>query len=70
MTMKLIDFSEGIRAKEINHNFEALQDQINRERRNVGGSGIASGLEITPIVTAYEFAVEISEVWRCDFKSN
>ena len=61
MTMKLIDFSEGIRAKEINHNFEALQDQINRERRNVGGSGIASGLEITPIVTANEFAVEISE---------
>lgn len=61
MNINLIDFSEGIRAEEINHNFQLLQEQINRERKNVGGSGIASGLEITPIVNANEFAIEISE---------
>ena len=61
MSIKLIDFSEGIKAEELNHNFKALQEQINRERRNVGGSGVASGLEITPIVNANEFAIEVSE---------
>lgn len=61
MSIKLIDFSEGIRSEEINQNFKALQNQINRERRNVGGAGIASGLEITPIVNMNEFAIEISE---------
>ena len=63
--MKLIDFSDGIRADEIWYNFNTLQDQINRERKNVGGSGIASGLELTPIVnfsgSNNEFAIEISE---------
>ena len=61
MDIKLIDFSEGIKAEEINYNLKVLQDQINRERRNVGGSGIASGLEITPIVSDNEFAIKISE---------
>ena len=61
MNIKLIDFSEGIRAEEINNNFKALQGQIERERKNVGGSGVASGLEITPIVNANEFAIKISE---------
>lgn len=61
MSIKLIDFSEGIRAEELNKNFKALQNQINRERRNVGGAGVASGLEITPIVNANEFAIKISE---------
>lgn len=63
--LKLIDFSDGIRADEIWYNFNVLQDQINRERKSVGGSGIASGLELTPIVnfsgTTPEFAIEISE---------
>ena len=61
MDIKLIDFSEGIKAEEINYNLKVLQDQINRERRNVGGAGIASGLEITPIVSDNEFAIKISE---------
>lgn len=63
--LKLIDFSDGIRADEIWNNFNVLQDQINRERKNVGGSGIASGLELTPIVNFSsgnkEFAIEVSE---------
>lgn len=61
MSLKKIDFSDGIRAEEIQNNFEDLQSQINRERKNVGGAGIASGLEITPIVTQNEFAIEVSE---------
>ena len=61
MSIKLIDFSEGIRAEELNKNFKALQGQLNRERVNVGGAGVASGLEITPIVNANEFAIEVSE---------
>lgn len=59
--MKLIDFSDGIRADEIWYNFNNLQDQLSRERKNVGGSGIASGLELTPIVNSNEFAIEVSE---------
>lgn len=61
MDIKLIDFSEGIKVEELNYNFEALQNQINRERKSVGGAGVASGLEITPIVSTSEFAIEISE---------
>lgn len=61
MSLNKIDFSDGIRAEEIQYNFENLQSQINRERKNVGGAGIASGLEITPIVTQNEFAIEVSE---------
>ena len=61
MSLKKIDFSDGIRAEEIQNNFEDLQAQIDRERKSVGGAGIASGLEITPIVTQNEFAIEVSE---------
>lgn len=61
MSLKKIDFSDGIRAEEIQNNFEDLQAQIDRERKSVGGAGIASGLEITPIVTQNEFAIEVSK---------
>lgn len=60
MSIKLIDFSEGIRDDEINNNFRALQEQINRERKNVGGAGIAAGLEITPIINQNDFSIEVS----------
>lgn len=59
--LKLIDFSDGIRSEEIQHNFKALEDQINRERKNVGGSGIASGLELEILVNEKDFAVKVSE---------
>ena len=58
--LKIIDFSNGIRSEEIQENFDTLQDEINRERVNIGGVGIASGLEITPIITADKFAIKIS----------
>lgn len=59
--LKLIDFSDGIRSEEIQKNFEFLQDEINRERKNVGGSGIASGLDLTVLVDENNFAIQVSE---------
>lgn len=59
--LKLIDFSDGIRSEEIQHNFNALQEEINRERKNVGGAGIASGLDLTVIVNDNDFAIKVSE---------
>ena len=60
MSLNKIDFSDGIRPEEIQENFEMLQQQINRERLGVGGYGIASGFDITPIVNPNEFAIQIS----------
>ncbi len=60
MSLNKIDFSEGIRPEEIQENFEMLQQQINRERLGVGGYGIASGFDITPIVDSNKFAIQIS----------
>ena len=59
--LKLIDFSDGIRSEEIQHNFNSLQEEINRERKNVGGTGIASGLDLTVIVDENDFAIKVSE---------
>ena len=61
MSLNKIDFSDGIRPEEIQENFEDLQQQINRERLGVGGFGIASGFEISPVVDDNRFCIEISE---------
>ena len=61
MALNKIDFSRGIRPEEIQENFEYLQEQISRERLNVGGYGIASGLEIETIVNENTFAVNVSD---------
>lgn len=60
MSMHIINFSDGIRSEEIQDNFEILDNQIKRTRLSVGGSGIASGLNITPIVTNEQFAIKLS----------
>ena len=60
MSLHKIDFSDGIRPEEIQDNFEILQQQLNRERLGVGGFGIASGFDVTPIVTDDKFAVRLS----------
>lgn len=59
--LHIIDFSDGIRSEEIQENFEILNDEISRERLSIGGPGIASGLEITPLVSDSQFAIKISE---------
>lgn len=41
--LEMIDFSNGIKQTEIQHNFDVLQNQINDERRAVGGAGISYG---------------------------
>ena len=61
MALNKIDFSRGIRPEEIQENFEYLQEQISRERLNVGGYGIASGLDIETIVNENTFAVNVSD---------
>ena len=60
MSLHQINFSDGIRSEEIQDNFDILDDQIKRTRLSIGGIGIASGLDITPIVTENQFAIKIS----------
>ena len=45
--LSLIDFSQGIKAAEVQHNFDVLQYQINKERISVAGSGISYGLKFS-----------------------
>lgn len=58
--LHIIDFSDGIRSEEIQENFEMLNGEISRERLSIGGPGIASGLEIEPIVNDSQFAIKVS----------
>jgi hypothetical protein len=58
--LNIIDFSNGIRPEEIQENFEILKNQIQRERKNVGGPGISSGLEVEIIVNELDFKVKLS----------
>ena len=61
MALNIIDFSNGIRPEEIQDNFEYLQAQISRERASVGGTGIASGLEISINVNESDFEIILSD---------
>lgn len=70
MSLHIIDFSDGIRSEEIQDNFDILDNQIKRTRLSVGGSGIASGLDITPIVTENQFAIKISPASIVDDNGN
>lgn len=45
--MKLIDFSQGIKSTEIQHNFDVLQHQINKERSTVAGPGLSFGFDFS-----------------------
>lgn len=58
--LNIIDFSNGIRPEEIQENFNILENQIQRERRNVGGPGISSGLEVTIEIDELNFGVVVS----------
>lgn len=42
--LALINFSQGIKAAEVQHNFDVLQYEIDKERISVAGSGISYGL--------------------------
>ena len=58
--LNVIDFTNGIRPEELQENFEILEDQLERERRNVGGPGIASGLEPIIEVDENNFRVKLT----------
>jgi hypothetical protein len=55
--LKMIDFSNGIKQTEIQHNFDVIQDQISNERRAVGGPGISYGFDFT----LNDFSLTIAE---------
>lgn len=55
--LKIIDFSDGIRSKEIKENFDIVQNQINKERSSVAGMGISYGLDCV----IKDFTIEIAE---------
>jgi hypothetical protein len=44
MSLKQIDFSNGIRSEDIQYNFNQVSDEIARERLAISGHGISSGL--------------------------
>lgn len=56
-SLKIIDFSNGIKQTEIQHNFDVIQDEINNERRAVGGPGISYGFGFT----LNDFSLTIAE---------
>lgn len=45
MSLKQIDFSNGIRSEDIQYNFNQISDEIARERLAMSGHGISSGLD-------------------------
>ena len=55
--MQLIDFSQGIKSTEVQHNFDALQYQLNKERASVGGAGISYGFDFD----LKDFSLKIGE---------
>lgn len=55
--LKIIDFSDGIRSREIEENFDVIQYQIDKERASVGGPGISYGLNCS----IKDFSITISE---------
>lgn len=55
--MQLIDFSQGIKSSEIQHNFDVVQYQIDKERISVAGAGISYGLGFT----VNDFTLTINE---------
>lgn len=59
MSLKRIDFSDGIRSDNIQYNFEDLQSQINYDRSFIVGPGIAKGLNID--VDEQNYIVTISD---------
>ena len=52
-----LDFTPGIKAKDINNNFSIVEGWINRERRRVGGYGLVDGFELSTDVSNFTVTV-------------
>ena len=52
-----LNFAPGIKAKDVNHNFDVLAGWIGRERKTVGGVGLVDGFEITADLNSYTVSI-------------
>ena len=57
--LNILDFSLGIRAGEINDNFDLIRYWIESERLRIGGWGLVEGFELTKDLT--NFSIHVSE---------
>lgn len=46
-TLKVLDFTQGIKAGPINYNFNLIEEWIRRERLRMGGYGIVEGFDLS-----------------------
>lgn len=52
-----LNFAPGIKAKDINHNFDVVHEWLNRERRRVGGAGIVDGFDLSANLDTFTITV-------------
>ena len=52
-----LNFAPGIKAKDINHNFDVTHEWIKRERRRVGGPGIVDGFDLSADLNSFTIKV-------------
>lgn len=64
--LKVLDFSPGIKASDINHNFNIIKRWIDNEKLFVGGIGITDGFDIT--ANEFDFTVTVTEGTFIDTK--
>lgn len=53
-----LDFTPGIKARDINYNFDVMNDALRRERRRIGGYGIVEGFDISPNVEDFHVTID------------
>lgn len=53
-----LDFTSGIKARDINQNFNTLHDSLKRERKVAGGYGIVSGFDLHADTENFRVTVE------------
>ena len=58
-TLKVLDFTQGIKAAPINYNFDLIEEWIRRERLRIGGYGIVEGFNLTDNLPV--FSVNVGE---------
>ena len=58
--LKEIEFNSGVRAENIQYNFEVLQEQISADRLSTYGSGISRGFELS--INQFDFIINEGEI--------
>lgn len=53
-----LDFTPGIKARDINHNFDILHESLKRERRSVGGFGIVNGFDMHADIDKFQITID------------